>query len=192
MTASVPTTVSPWRDSPRRYGRISRWLHWGMAALLAWQFAGVLAKELLGRTSLPAALIGPTHPHIGLLLLVLVVLRALWGLSQLGRRPSDPGWAGRAAHAGHAVLYLLMVAVPLLATLRLLGGTRPFAWFGLVTLNDGRGSRVDWMVELASPWHGLLGWLLLALVAGHVLMVLVDRVLLADGVAARMIGRVRD
>ena len=191
MAVAPSPSVSPWRDSPRRYGRLSRWLHWCMAALLGWQFLGMAAKVLLGRDHALTGLVAPSHSHVGLLLLVLVVLRALWGLTQLGRRPTLAGMAGLAAWAGHGLLYLLMIAVPLLATLRMLGNTRPFVWFGVIPLNDGQGQRVDWMVDLARQWHGTLGWVLLALIAGHMLMVLVHRVLLDDGVAARMIGRVR-
>ena len=39
------TASSVWLDTPARYGRISRWLHWGMALLFAWQF---IAAQYLG------------------------------------------------------------------------------------------------------------------------------------------------
>ena len=192
MAVAPYPPASPWRDTPYRFGRLTRWLHWSMAALLGWQFLGLGLKEVLGRGHVLTDLVAPSHSHIGLLLLVLVVVRALWGLTQLGRRPSSPGVIGVAAWLGHSLLYLLMLAVPLLATLRMLGNTRPFAWFGVIPLNDGQGQRVDWMVDLARQWHGTLGWVLLALITGHVLMVLVHRYLLQDTVADRMIGRVRD
>ena len=185
-------TASPWRDTPARFGRLSRWLHWGMAALLGWQFAGMLSKVWLGKEHVLSQWLTPAHSHVGLLLLLLVVLRAAWGLANLGRRPGHAGAMGLLVWAGHGVLYLLMIAVPLLATLRMLGNTRPFLWFGVIPLNDGQGVRVDWMVDLARQWHGTLGWVLLALIVGHVLMALLHRWLLADGVDRRMIGRVRD
>lgn len=192
MPDPTPTHASPWRDSPARYGRISRWLHWGMALLLGWQFAGMLAKVGLGRAHALTQWLAPAHSHIGLLLLLLVLLRAGWGLANLGRRPRDRGVPGLLAWAGHGLLYLLMLAVPALAALRMYGNSHRFVWFGLVELNDGQGGRIDWMVELARAWHGTLGWVLLALIAGHVLMVLVHRWLLADGIDRRMLGRVRD
>lgn len=185
-------TASPWRDTPARFGRLSRWLHWSMAALLGWQFAGMLSKVRLGKEHVLSQWLTPAHSHVGLLLLLLVVLRAAWGLANLGRRPGHAGAMGLLVWAGHGVLYLLMIAVPLLATLRMLGNTRPFLWFGVIPLNDGQGVRVDWMVDLARQWHGTLGWVLLALIVGHVLMALLHRWLLADGVDRRMIGRVRD
>ena len=182
---------SQWRDTAQRYGRISRWLHWLMAFLFAWQFAGMVAKVTLGRDAALTAALSGAHAHIGLLLLVLIVVRALWGLMNLGRRPSNgSGFLGVAAWLGHLGLYVLMLVVPLLAALRMLGNNRPFHWFGIIELNDGTGEKVEWMVAPASAAHGLLGWLLLALIAGHILMVLVHRFIWKDNVAQRMIGTV--
>lgn len=184
----IPSNV--WRDNPQRYGRISRILHWGMALLFAWQFAGMIAKVSLGKEAALTGILSSAHADVGLLLLVLFVVRAVWGLMNSGRRPSNGAgiWAV-AAWLGHLGLYVLMLAVPLLATLRMLGNTRPFSWFGTIPLNDGSGEKIEWMVAPASAAHGLLGWVLLALIVGHVLMVLVHRCVLKDDVAQRMLGR---
>lgn len=184
----IPTNV--WRDTPQRYGRISRALHWLMALLFAWQFAGMIAKVSLGRDAALTGLLAGAHSHVGLLLLMLFIIRAIWGLLNSGRRPANgAGFLGIAAWVGHLALYLLMLVVPLLAALRMLGNDRPFAWFGWIPLNDGTGEKVEWMVAPASAAHGLLGWVLLACIVGHVLMVLVHRVVLKDDVAQRMLGR---
>lgn len=185
--------ANPWRDSPQRYGRISRWLHWSMALLFAWQFAGMIAKVTLGRDAALTGTLSGAHAHIGLLLLALMVVRAIWGLMNMGQRPSNgTGMVGIAAWLGHAGLYVLMLVVPSLAALRMLGNNRPFSWFGIIPLNDGTGEKVEWMVAPASAVHGLLGWALLALIAGHVLMVLVHRWVWKDDVAQRMIGCVKN
>ena len=184
----IPSNV--WRDTPQRYGRISRWLHWGMALLLAWQFAGMLSKVTLGKDAPLTATLSAAHSHIGLLLLVLFVVRAVWGLLNSGRRPSNgSGALGMAAWLGHLGLYVLMLVVPFLALLRMLGNNRAFSWFGVIPLNDGTGDKVEWMVAPASAAHGLLGWLLWALIVGHVLMVLLHRGVWKDEVAQRMLGR---
>ena len=184
--------ANPWRDNPERYGRVSRWLHWSMALLFAWQFAGMLAKVSLGRDAALTSVLSSAHQHVGLLLLVLVVVRGVWALVQMPQRPRNcHGFWGIAAWLGHAGLYLLMVVVPLLAAMRMLGNNRPFHWLGVIPLNDGRGDKVEWMVAPASALHGVLGWLLLALIAGHVLMVLVHRFVWRDEVAQRMLGRIR-
>ncbi|MEG0947367.1 MAG: cytochrome b/b6 domain-containing protein, partial [Comamonas sp.] len=75
-----------------------------------------------------------------------------------------------AAWLGHLALYALMLVVPFLAMLRMLGNNRPFNWFGVIPLNDGLGEKVEWMVAPASAVHGVLGWALLALIVGHMLI----------------------
>ena len=68
-----------WLDTPERYGLITRTLHWGMALILAWQFLGMILRQLLGRTPLVSTIAG-THSSVGTLLFALIVIRLLWGL----------------------------------------------------------------------------------------------------------------
>lgn len=182
--------TSPWLDSPDRYGRISRWLHWGMALLFAWQFIGMGLRLALGRTPVVSFFVG-SHSSVGLLLLILVLLRGAWGLSNASRRPSHgAGWLGRAAAAGHGALYLLMVVVPLLAIVRAYGSGRAFIWFNTLPLWSA-GPKNEALIAPAEAAHGVLAWTLLALVGGHVAMVALHRWWWRDAVAQRMVGRVR-
>lgn len=189
----IPTTSpSLWQDTHERFGRVSRYLHWLMAALFVWQFAGMIAKVTLGRDANLTQMIAGTHADIGVLLLILMIIRGAWGLTQIGQRPTHgEGFWGVAAWLGHAGLYVLMLVVPALATLRMLGNNRAFEWFGLIPLNDGQGDKVAWMMEPGNAAHGLLGWVLLAVIVGHVFMVLIHRFVWKDDVAQRMIGRVK-
>ncbi|MCG7360948.1 cytochrome b [Roseomonas sp. ACRSG] len=180
---------SPWLDTPQRYGLVSRALHWGMAALFAWQFAGMAVRILVGRHPVTAFMVG-SHASIGTLLLLLVLLRGAWGLANARRRPGHaPGLMGRLATAGHLLLYAMMLVVPSLALLRAAGSGRGLAFFGLPVFSPFQGGPVGWMVAPANAAHGLLAWTLLALVAGHVLMVVVHRWLWRDDVLQRMAGR---
>lgn len=189
MPIHAVSAPSTWWDSPARYGRISRWLHWGMALLLAWQFVGMGLRLALGRTPLVAVFVG-SHASVGLLLMLLVLLRGAWALANHGRRPPHgPGWLGRAAAAGHAALYLLMVAVPLIALVRAYGSGRALVWFNTVPI-FAAGPK-DEALTAPGVLHGPLAWVLLALVAGHVAMVALHRWAWRDEVAQRMIGRVR-
>ncbi|MGY0561168.1 cytochrome b [Luteimonas sp. A277] len=182
---------SPLLDSPQRYGVVSRTLHWLMVAVLAWQFTGMLLKITVGRENDIAAFIMGTHKPVGALLMLLVLLRAAWGLSQLRRRPRQPGTLrGRVATTAHGVMYLLMLYIPFVALMRDYGRGRGFSPFG-IPLFPETGQQVDWMMAPASASHGLMGWTLLTLIVGHILMVAVHQVLLRDGTAARMAGRAR-
>jgi len=177
-----------WRDTPHAYGAVSRAFHWSMALLFIWQFTGILIGVVADKTPI-ADFFGSTHKSIGLVLLILVCLRGLWGLLNLRNRPGhQPTFLGRAATMGHAALYLLMFVVPALAMLRQYGSGRAFAPFG-IPLMEGFEEKIPWMMAPANALHGLLGWVLLALIVGHIAMVFVHRFAWNDNVLARMAGR---
>lgn len=179
---------SRWSDSPARYGLVTRVLHWGMAALLAWQFTGMGVKLTLGKHPLTAFLVG-THKPVGTLLMLAILLRGAWGLSQWRRRPPHPRTAiGRLAGLGHALLYALMFYIPTVALLREYGSGRGFAPWG-VPLFRQTGEQIAWMMAPANLSHGVLAWTLLAVIAGHVAMVALHHVFWRDTTLARMAGR---
>ncbi|MFC3126228.1 cytochrome b [Pseudoroseomonas globiformis] len=178
-----------WRDTPQAYGLVSRLLHWGMVVLFTWQFAGMGLRRL-GILQPLADAIRSTHGLVGTILLLLVLLRGAWGLTQFARRPSPPTSSGHLATFGHLVIYLLMLTVPTLALLRLWGAGRAYAPLG-IPLFDGAQGQTPWLVSLGNALHGELAWVLLAVIAGHVLMVVVHRVMGPQDVLPRMAGPLR-
>ena len=101
-----------------RFNLPARLLHWSMAALiLTMLLIGVAMVTSLADYHALVAL----HRPLGLLILLLAVLR----LANRWRRPPPPlprnlpVWQRRAAHASHIVLYGLMLAMPLVASLAL-------------------------------------------------------------------------
>jgi cytochrome b561 len=180
-----------WLDTPQRYGLISRALHWGMAALFIWQFTGMGVRILVGRHPVTAFMVG-SHTGIGTLLMVLLLLRGAWGLANAQRRPPHGGGlVGRLARLGHLALYAMMFIVPCLGLLRAYGSGRAFSPFGIPLFPGFQGGPITWMTAPGNAAHGLLAWTLLALVAGHVAMVIVHRLIWRDDVLNRMAGRPR-
>ncbi len=151
-------------DSPKRFGSVTRVLHWLMAVLFVWQFASVLAHFFAEDSALDSFL-WPTHKSVGTLLMLLILVRILWALANTGRRPKPVSWL---AGFGHSVLYVLMLAIPLVALLRQFGGGRAFSPFGIPFMPGFEGPKVTWMVDLGSNFHSLLGWVLLAAIVGHI------------------------
>ena len=65
------------QDSKTRYGTISRFLHWSMALLVAWQVLKFGDRISDGEHWIGQNLV-PWHISIGTLLLVLIVVRLFW------------------------------------------------------------------------------------------------------------------
>ena len=174
------------RDTPAGYGRVSRILHWSMALLLLLQFTTALL-HLLADESPVAETLWPLHPQMGFTLWWLVLLRGTWGLLNFRNRPPHEGSAfqRRAATYGHLALYTLMVVVPTLALLRAIGRGRGVRLYGIQLLEGGTPE----MPALTAPGnalHGTLGWVLLALVLGHIGFALWHGLIRRDGTLRRM------
>ena len=158
---------------PAEWSFAQRLLHWTTAVLVAGGF--VLAfvmvalplRELLLKFTLYQA-----HKSIGLLVLLLVLARLLLRLVR-GRPAPDPmpRWQARAAAVGHGVLYVLLLAVPMLgycvastASLRV-----PTRFLGLTALPDPIGPDPA-LFAVLRPLHRGLAITLVALAAGHAAM----------------------
>lgn len=177
----------PWRDTPAYYGRISRWLHWGIGALLLWQLGGMTAKVLWGHPQWIQAWLS-THRPLGTLLMGLIMARALWALISLPHRPTHTGGLARTAVMSHLLLYLLMLGIPALGLYMTWLGGQPFTPFG-ISLFDGSSPESGRMM-IARQWHVWLGWTLLTLIVVHAGMALLWHGLIRrDGILARMAGR---
>lgn len=154
------------KDNHERYGHVSRILHWGMALLLLWQFLSATAHFFFDDTAIEA-FFWPTHKPLGFLLFVLIIIRIIWALMNVSSRPHSVNWFAR---LGHIVLYLLLLAIPILALLRQYGSGRSFEPFGIPVFTGFENDKIEWMIDLGSLLHGELGWLLLALTVGHIVM----------------------
>ena len=174
------------RDTPERYGW-SRALHWTMAGLILWQLLGMGLRLVFGRQPFVTFFVG-SHQAVGTVLFGLILARAAWALANRRHRPAHgAGVTGLAARAGHGLLYALMLIIPGVALLRAYGNDRVFAPFGF-TVFPAREEPIGWMVDLAGALHGELGWVLAAMVAGHVIMVGLHEGMWRDGTLARMAG----
>jgi cytochrome b561 len=161
-----------------------------MALVILWQFSGIVLGSLFGRSAV-TDILNSTHGELGVAILGLATVRAVWGLYNLKHRPAhERGLLGMAARAGHLALYLLMLFIPAVALLRATGSQWGLALFGYQIVPQG-GETIGWMVAPANLLHGLLAWTLLALIGGHIAMVLIHRFVWKDTVLNRMAGRSR-
>lgn len=167
-----------------RYDNVAIALHWVIAALIVAAFVFGLTIDDFPASWKNAVI--NLHALIGLSVLVLSLARLAW---RLGHRPPayDPPLglaARRLSAAGHGLLYVLMIAVPVI---------------GLPTLFF-RGLGLDFgLLQVASPVarnrdvyrplteiHELASYLMIALAAGHALAAFYHQFVTRDQVLRRM------
>jgi cytochrome b561 len=179
MTTALKTT-----DKPQHYDTITRILHWGMAAGFAWVLTSALAHKFLNESALDNFL-WATHKPAGLLLATFMVIRLLWVIINRSRRPAA---VSTVAHLGHVALYAVMFAVPFIGLLRQYGSGRAFDAFGVQIMAATPEQTYKWMVDLGGNFHSLLGWVLLALIVGHIAATVWHRRSPETDVLPRMLG----
>lgn len=170
-----------------RYSATSRTLHWIMAVLILSMLPVGFLMVQTGRARAVQDALFLYHKNIGVLVLLLAFARLLWRWRHQGPElpASIPAWQARLAGASHALLYVLMVAMPLLGYIRVRAGGFPVEILdrmGLPTLVP----RSDALAELAKAAHYYGGLALTALLALHIGAALYHALILRDGVWERM------
>lgn len=171
------------QDSPDRYGWMTRLLHWSMAVLVLLQFTK-FGDRVGDGDNWFSSTIGPWHTSIGTLLLVLVVVRVGWALSQARRRPRHDPSTALFVKAGHALLYAGLLALPILGVLVLVGGGYGHAPFGIGLIAEG--AEVAWARVLGSL-HSPLAWLLAIAALAHAGIALYHHFVVRDRTLRRML-----
>ncbi len=175
------------RDTHETWGSVTRWLHWGMAALIFAEFAlGWAAK--LWRLSPTKLDLFVWHKSFGILLLLLALLRLAWRLANpTPALPAGmPRWEQRAARASHATLYVLMLAMPITGWVAHSAANLPLKLFWLIPLPDLVGPDKA-LAELAKRAHFALFVLFTAALALHVTAALHHHFARGDAVLKRML-----
>lgn len=168
-----------------RYGWSLIGLHW--ATLLLIVAAYVLGTVLEDMALSPLKLqIYAWHKWVGLLVLALLPLRLLLRfVDRLDHARGLSPWEVRASAWTHAVLYLLMLAVPLSGWLQSSAAGFPVVWFGVLPLPDLIAKDKP-LAESLKELHELGVNLLVMLAALHGAAALYHHYLRRDGVLARM------
>ncbi len=102
------------RNTDESWGLVARALHWSMAALIVFQFAlGVYMTSLTDL--LEQFRLIQVHKSWGFVIFALALARVAWRLANTTPAAPEraPLWQVRAAAMSHALLYTLMLALPL-------------------------------------------------------------------------------
>jgi cytochrome b561 len=177
------------RNTEERWGSVSIGLHWTIAALiLLVQVPAGLTMEAVGRGALQDALYN-IHKTNGLVIFTLAVIRLAWRWSHpVPALPADlPTWQATTARVTHALLYLLLFAMPISGFLYTALGGFPVPFFGLYDLarlipENKPASEVFKLVHLT------LQYVLYAVAALHVAGALQHHFVRRDGILKRMLS----
>jgi len=168
------------------YNGVSKGLHW-LIALLAFV---LLAMGKLGEVEADEGngLFG-WHTALGLLVLALMVIRAVWRLTHAVPPPPRgvPAWQQRAAALTHGAFYALLMLLPVSGWLLASVEGDPldfFGWFTVPWLPVPGGDAAEDAIEEA---HEILGNVLLLLAALHVAAGLKHHFIDRDEVLRRML-----
>lgn len=166
-----------------RYSRGAITFHWTIALLVIVNLVIGIGHDYIPALKAWMA----AHKAIGITVLVLTFGRVAWRFAH--RPPPLPAdvrpWERGVAHATHWTLYLLLLAMPLSGWAMVSGPERrPLTWFGAFDIPYLPVSKAG--SEIGGNAHGLLGWLMLALVVLHVAAALRHHFLLRDTTLWRM------
>jgi cytochrome b561 len=171
------------------WGGVSRLFHWALGFLIigmlgyGWWMNHIAARpDRFFHRSI--------HADIGYVILLLMVVRLIWrGINPVPALPADaPRWQRIAARVSHGALYAITILVALLGWAHS-GAHKPdYAdWFGLFRVPQFTSTdkaNADSFENL----HIYLAYVLIALVAIHVLAALYHLMVRRDNVAARMMS----
>ena len=171
----------------QRYSNTAIALHWLIALLVIGAFAlGLVMTDIPGLTPTKLRYYS-WHKWAGVTVLALAALRLLW---RLRHRPpalpaSTPAWQQRAAHWLHALLYLLIFAVPVSGYAFTLAAGVPVVYLGVLPLPVLFDADPALKPVLRSV-HYWLDMTLAAVVLMHIGAALKHHFVDRDGLLARM------
>jgi cytochrome b561 len=103
-----------YRNTRSSWGWFSRFLHWLVVLMIALQAALGFIADSLSRSPLKVDMM-TAHKSLGITILAVLLVRVAWRLGNPPpvHPPGSPAWEKTAAKISHALLYVLMFAVPL-------------------------------------------------------------------------------
>ncbi len=175
------------KNTSERYGDIAKTLHWLMAiAIITMLAVGLIMTDMQ---------MGPDkfelyglHKSTGVVILLFVCMRLLWRV--INPTPALPEHMKRIerfmAHSSHAVLYTIMIAMPLSGWLMSSAAGFPvsvYGWFVLPDLIEASNERRI----VFSDIHEYVGYFMILMIVLHTFAALLHHFYHKDNVLKRML-----
>ena len=168
------------------YGTAAKLFHWSTVMLLVVQYLIGWLMPDIHRGMAPGTIMN-VHISFGICILTLIVIRYAWRLGNPVAAPLGlPAWQAASSEAVHLLLYALVLVTTvtgwIFASMR--GWT--ITVFGIVPL-PGLVAENSEMGRAIGRLHGAITWVLLAVIAAHVLAALMHRFVYRDTIMQRML-----
>lgn len=171
------------------YTETAKWLHWLVLVLLVIEFTIAWTMPHIGRDT-PLGMLVNFHFSFGVFILGVVIIRLVWMATHgLPKAIDMPDWQHRTALAVHWLLYLLLLALPILGWLNASWRGYPVSLFGLFEMPKLLATRLPGWQWTGDIHQFLATYVLLVLVGLHVLGALYHHFVRRDDVLKRMVPK---
>jgi cytochrome b561 len=163
----------PLRSDTRRWGGLTKLLHWSVA-LLVIALLGVGLWMIDLPMSPDKVRVYALHKSIGITVLALMLVRIAWRAHEKSRPQMPfgmPAWERGVAWLSHVLLYVALLLMPLSGWLFNSAANFPLQWFGWFSL-PALGGPDPAVKAFARAVHHWTAYTLIALVSLHVLAAL--------------------
>lgn len=175
------------------YDGVARTLHWLPVLLVAMQFVIGWTMPDVHKDTQPVNLIA-WHLGVGATLVAVMVIRVIWRLTHWPAPDELPPLLSVVSRITHVLLYAALILVPLLGWINASSRGWTVRLLGVVPYPPLSEPGSAFGHEMGDV-HGILAWVLFALIGLHVVAALFHRFVLKDHVLQRMLpraGRSRD
>lgn len=171
--------------SPLPYGAVARTLHWWTVLLIVLQFVIGWTMPDVHKDTQPVGLIA-WHLGIGATLIAVVVFRVVWRLTHRPAPDALPPLLDILSRITHFLLYIGLMLVPLLGWINASSRGWTVRLAGVVPYPSLSGTGSPFGHKMGDV-HGILAWVLFALIVAHVAAAFFHRFVLNDHVLQRML-----
>jgi cytochrome b561 len=170
-----------------RYNKFSMGLHWFMLAMMIAAYALIELRELFPKGSDPRETLKSLHFMVGLMILFLTSIRLVLRFTTQAPaiHPEPSRWQRLMAQLAHALLYVLMIGVPLAGWLYLSAAGKPVPFFGFQLASlVGENKELAMSIKELHKSAGTAGYVLIGL---HAAAALFHHYFLKDNTLLRML-----
>jgi cytochrome b561 len=167
------------------YDGVARTLHWLTVLLVAMQFVIGWTMPDVHKDTQPVNLIA-WHLGVGATLIAVMAIRVIWRLAHRPTPDDLPPLLRVVSRITHVLLYAALMAVPLLGWINASSRGWTVRLLGVVPYPPLSEPGSAFGQEMGDV-HGILAWVLFALIGLHVVAALFHRFVLKDHVLQRML-----